>query len=101
VPLYVRSIDAGGRRIVVGTREEATRDGFELRDVNWVGGEPPDAGRSFTVRVRHRHEGVPARVRVGAETVTVTLAEPTLGVAPGQAAVFYDGEEVVGGGWIL
>jgi tRNA-specific 2-thiouridylase len=100
VPLYVRSIDAGGRRVVVGTREEATRDTFSLTDVNWVAGEPPDALRTFTVRIRHRHEGVVGRVSVVGTDVRVALEAPTLGVAPGQAAVFYDGEEVVGGGWI-
>jgi tRNA-specific 2-thiouridylase len=101
VPLYVRSIDAGGRRVVVGTREEATRDTFRLRDVRWVSGEAPAADLTFTVRIRHRHEGVAGRVAVDGAGAEVRLDSPVLGVAPGQAAVLYDGEEVVGGGWIV
>jgi tRNA-specific 2-thiouridylase len=101
VPLYVRSIDAGGRRVVVGTRDESTRSEFALRDVNWVAGCAPDETRRFIVRIRHRHEGVGGQVRLDGDGARVTLEAPTLGVAPGQAAVFYDGEEVVGGGWIV
>lgn len=97
VPLYVRAIEADSRRVVVGRKEEASRDSFSLRDVNWISGDEPPANRSFTVRVRHRHEGVQAKVN----GIDVTLETPILGVAPGQAAVFYDGEVVIGGGWIV
>jgi tRNA-specific 2-thiouridylase len=97
VPLYVRSIDAEARRVVVGTREEAARGDFALRDVRWVSGRAPRDGAEYVVRIRHRHEGVRATLRGD----DVRLASPTIGVSPGQAAVFYDEDEVVGGGWIV
>lgn len=96
VPLYVRSIDAASRRVVVGTRDSAMRARFELRDVRFVAGHAPPPGRELTIRVRHRHEGVAGTVTPDA----VRLSAPAI-CAPGQAAVFYDGDEVVGGGWIL
>jgi len=102
VPLYVRGIDAASRRVVVGTREEAMRERFEIDACAWVAGEPPSPDRTLTVRVRHRHEGAPARVMARGEgAATVALLQPVMGVAPGQAAVLYDGDEVVGGGWIV
>jgi tRNA-specific 2-thiouridylase len=98
VPLYVKSIDARERKVVVAARDAATLDRFRVRDVRFVSGSPPPAERELTIRVRHRHEGVAGTVQSDGE---VRLAVPTLGVAPGQAAVFFDGEEVVGGGWIV
>lgn len=100
VPLYVKSIDAGARRVVVGTRESAGCESFRVERANFVAGSPPPPSRELTVRVRHRHEGVAGTVRVDGQGAVVTLSSPTVGVAPGQAAVFYDGDEVVGGGWI-
>ena len=101
VPLYVKSIDASSRRVVVAARDEAMRDTFRVRDTKFVAGHAPPPSRELTIRVRHRHEGVAGTVRADTEGADVTLSLPTIGVAPGQAAVFYDGEEVVGGGWIV
>jgi tRNA-specific 2-thiouridylase len=101
VPLYVKQIDAETRRVVVAAREAATRSEFVVRDVRFVSGESPPGTRELLIRIRHRHEGVRGTVRADGSGAEVRLAEPTVGVAPGQAAVFYDGEEVVGGGWIL
>jgi tRNA-specific 2-thiouridylase len=96
VPLYVRSIDASSRRVVVGSRDSAMRDRFDIADVRFVSGRAPPAARELTIRVRHRHEGV-----VGTVTPSeVRLSAPAI-CAPGQAAVFYEGDEVVGGGWIV
>lgn len=101
VPLYVKAIDASSRRVVVGTKEQATSATFRMKDVRWVSGSAPAPTRELLARVRHRHAGIAATVRADTDGADVTLAEPTIGVAPGQAAVFYDGEEVVGGGWIV
>ena len=77
------------------------RDVFQLRDVRFVSGEPPPSSRELTIRIRHRHEGVAGTIRMDGEGAEVRLRIPAIGVAPGQAAVAYDGDEVVGGGWIV
>lgn len=102
VPLYVQRIDAGTRQVVVGPAEEAGRSAFEVRDCRWVDG-PPGPEAAVQVRIRHRHAGAAARVSAasapGART-RVELEAPVRAVTPGQAAVFYDGDRVLGGGWI-
>ena len=86
--------------MVVGTAAEASRDGFDVAEVSWVAGAPT-ARREALVKVRHRHDGERGTVRATADGgAEVRLARPVRGVAPGQAAVFYDGDEVVGGGRI-
>jgi tRNA-specific 2-thiouridylase len=100
-PRYVVRIEAASGRVVVGTPAEASRAEFEVREASWVAGTPPDGAREVLVKVRHRHEGERGTVRAaGGGLAEVRLARPVRGVAPGQAAVFYDGDEVVGGGRI-
>lgn len=101
-PRYVVRIEAEAARVVVGTAQEASRQDFEVGEVRWVGGAPPACPRRLLVQVRHRHAGVPGTVSAaeGGAGAAVRLEEPVRGVAPGQAAVFYDGDEVVGGGRI-
>jgi tRNA-uridine 2-sulfurtransferase len=99
-PRYVVRIDAAAARVVVGSAEEASRDRFEVREVRWVAGAPP-ASLEARVRVRHRHEGELGTVSPGPGGATVSLVRPVRGVAPGQAAVFYVGDEVIGGGRIV
>jgi tRNA-uridine 2-sulfurtransferase len=95
LPLYVAALDAGRQRVVVGTREEAARRSFAVEGASWVADPPRDELRC---EVQLRHRGRPLWCTVaGAE---VMLEEPALGVAPGQSAVFYRGEEVLGGGTI-
>jgi tRNA-specific 2-thiouridylase len=97
---YVVRIDAGEGRVVVGSGREASRDRFEVDEVHWVTGAPPAAPVAALVKVRHRHAGEPGEVRPSGAGAAVTLASPVRGVAPGQAAVFYAGDEVLGGGRI-
>jgi tRNA-specific 2-thiouridylase len=101
-PRYVVRIEPETARVVVGSGEEASRAAFRVAGASWVSGAPPAAACEVRVKVRHRHEGERGTVRAlpggGAEVV---LAAPVRGVAPGQAAVFYDGDEVVGGGRIV
>jgi tRNA-specific 2-thiouridylase len=100
LPLYVASIDAAAQRVVVGTREEAQRGAFEARGSSWVH-EPPAAGTRCEVQIRHRGKPLPARVECDATgRVRVELDEPAVGVAPGQSAVFYAGDVVLGGAQI-
>jgi tRNA-uridine 2-sulfurtransferase len=101
-PRYVVRIDADRARVVVGSAAEASRDRFAVEDVRWVSGAAPAGAIDVRVKVRHRHEGEAGRVRATAPSgAEVRLAAPVRGVAPGQAAVFYAGDEVLGGGRIL
>lgn len=100
-PLYVVRIDADRRRVVVGPREALGRTVVQLRHVNWLG-EDEHADIAVEVRVRSTRPPMPARLtRHGDGTATVVLEQPEEGVAPGQACVFYRGERVLGGGWIV
>ncbi len=100
-PRYVVQIDAAAARVVVGTAGEASRDAFGVAEASWVAGAPPGGPREVLVKVRHRHGGERGTVRTtGDGGAEVRLAAPVRGVAPGQAAVFYDGDEVLGGGRI-
>jgi tRNA-specific 2-thiouridylase len=100
-PRYVVRIEAESGNVVVGTSAEASRDRFLVRQVSWVAGRPPGRPVEASVKVRHRHEGEPGEVRASGGGAEVRLRRPVRGVAPGQAAVFYDGEEVLGGGRIV
>jgi tRNA-specific 2-thiouridylase len=68
--------------------------------VNWIAGEPAGPLR-VTVQIRHRHQAAPAMVRpLGGRRAEVVFDEPQIAITPGQAAVFYDADVVLGGGWI-
>jgi len=99
-PLYVVRVEPDTRRVVVGPRAAlATRD-IALSGVNWLG--PDGAGKlDCEVKVRSTQAPVAATVTLeGGGAAAVTLADAARGVAPGQACVFYDGDRVLGGGWI-
>jgi tRNA-specific 2-thiouridylase len=104
-PLFVVKLDAPNKRVIVGPREALGVSRIALKDVNWIGetvaAEDDLDGRAILVRVRSTRPPVPARLRVGAGW-HVELDTPEEGVAPGQAAVFYDvgSTRVLGGGWI-
>ena len=101
IPLYVLKLEPEAGRVVVGPREELGGRQFTARDVNWIAGAPPDGPRRITARIRHRHADAAATVTTdGATTAHVAFDEPQNAITPGQAAVFYDGEVVIGGGWI-
>jgi tRNA-specific 2-thiouridylase len=97
---YVAAIDAGSGRVTVGSGAEASRDRFEVPEAAWVAGSAPAGARQLRVRIRHRHQGEWGEVRAAGAGAEVHLQAPVRGVAPGQSAVFYDGDEVVGGGRI-
>ena len=97
--LYVLRLEPATRRVVVGPRKALGRVSLMVHDVNWLA--PAGAVRA-AVKLRSTSAPAEATVRPGrvAGTAEVLLEEPQLGVAPGQACVFYDGERVLGGGWI-
>ncbi len=100
-PLYVVQIERAKNRIVVGEKEELDRPSFIAKGVNWVSFDEPAEPVRATVKVRYRHEPEPATITAfeGCRA-RIVFDEPQPAITPGQATVFYDGEEVVGGGWI-
>ena len=102
-PLFVVDIDAAGRVVTVGPRDALRRESIEVGELSFVAGKAPAAFFGADVRVRYGAEPVPARVSVGADLRSATVApeEPLTSASPGQAAVLYDGDAVVGGGRIL
>ena len=100
-PLYVTSIDAAHNRVVVGGAEDLMVRGAEVRRVSWIAGRAPDHGLRARVKIRYRDSGAKAEVEARpGDTAHVRFDEPVRAVTPGQAAVFYDGDRVLGGGWI-
>jgi tRNA-specific 2-thiouridylase len=100
-PLYVIQLDPKQNRVVVGPDRDLFRRRFQAREVNWI--RPLAAGDAVEaqVKIRHNHPGAAARVEAGGDAhATVEFHAPQRAITPGQAAVFYDGDEVVGGGWI-
>lgn len=100
-PLYVVAIDAPNRRVIVGEQRHLAVDGCRVRDLNWIVPTPRESMRA-ACRIRYRHKEVPATITpCEGGQVAVTFDQPQQGVTPGQAAVFYDGDRVLGGGWII
>lgn len=100
-PVYVVQIDRANNRLVVGEDAALHRTTCEIRDVNWIAFATPPASLKAQVRIRHRHEAAEATIEpLGRDAARVTFLEPQRAITPGQAAVFYSGERVVGGGWI-
>jgi tRNA-specific 2-thiouridylase len=95
--LYVLRLDTERRAAVVGTRAEIARTTYMLTDVRFVAEEPPAPRFATDVVLRYRGIPLAACVDVDRSHATLELQAPAL-VAPGQAAVFYDGDEVIGGG---
>jgi tRNA-specific 2-thiouridylase len=100
-PLYVIAIEGDQRRVVVGADEELRSSTLRARGLNWIAVDNLYAPRRVQVKIRHRHQPVPATLeKSAADEVLVTFDQPQRAITPGQAAVFYDGDVVVGGGWI-
>ncbi len=101
-PLYVLGIDATTNQVVVGGDDELLRDEFTAAGVNWIAIDNPGEPVRAEVRVRYRHTAEPATITpLPDNRVRVQFDEPQRAITPGQATVFYRGDEVVGGGWIV
>ncbi len=101
-PLYVIATEPQTQRVTVGHGEELMRSELTARDVNWVSTSPISDARNAKVKIRNKHVPAEATIVPTSEStvVTVQFREPQRAITPGQAAVFYDGDVVLGGGWI-
>lgn len=99
-PIYVISIDRDSNTVIVGERSEVKRKKFVVERVNWII-EPKDKILETEVKIRYNHKKSKAKLnRTSKDIVEVEFKKPQEAITPGQAAVFYDGEYVLGGGWI-
>ena len=101
-PLYVRSINAADNTVVLCRGDELFSRRAQIKDINWCSGEAPAAPFTCGVRIRYRAPISPAKVvPAGGDTAEIEFDVPQRAVTPGQAAVFYEGETVLGGGEIV
>jgi tRNA-specific 2-thiouridylase len=99
--LYVLELDVPNNRVIVGDDADLRRDTCAVRDVNWVSIARPDTVIRCHAKVRHRHEPAEATLELVGETgARLRFRHPQRAITPGQAAVFYDGDVLLGGGWI-
>ena len=100
-PMYVVAIRPATREVVIGPREELLGRGVIAREVNWLVDTPPGVGARVQVQVRHRAAPAAAEiVRMEGDEIELALDEPVAAITPGQSLVIYDGERVLGGGFI-
>jgi tRNA-specific 2-thiouridylase len=101
LPLYVIQIKNDTRQVVVGKDEELYTRTLRAHRINLISSATLDQPMRVAVKIRHKHQPASAMIESdGPDKVTVTFDEPQRAVTPGQGAVFYDGDIVVGGGWI-
>ena len=101
-PLYVIQISGAQKQVVVGGEQNLYSKTLRAKRVNLISVDDLREPMRVTVKIRHRHEPAPAVIeKSGDDEILVTFDDPQRAITPGQAAVFYDGDVVVGGGWIV
>jgi len=101
-PLYVIQIKGESREVMVGTEQELYSRTLTVRRINLISLADLDSPLRVAAKIRHRHEPAPATIeKTGPDEILVTFDQPQRAITPGQASVFYQGEVVVGGGWIV
>lgn len=101
-PLYVIATEPAARRVIVGRNDELLRARLTAKDVNWISIAPITAPVRAKVKIRNKHAAAWATLSPASDSkrIEVHFDEPQRAVTPGQGAVFYDGDLVLGGGWI-
>jgi tRNA-specific 2-thiouridylase len=101
-PLYVIATDPKTQRVVIGRNDELLRESLIANKVNWISIAAPNQARRAKVKIRNKHTPAEATLipRPGERDIQVKFDRPQRAITPGQAAVFYDGDLVLGGGWI-
>jgi tRNA-specific 2-thiouridylase len=106
-PLYVLKIHPDSHRVEVGSDDQLLSTTLTANRLNWVSIAAPTEPIRVSIKIRHRHEPAPATLRVVPspdgtdDRIEAIFDEPQRAITPGQSAVFYQGDEVAGGGWIL
>lgn len=100
-PWYVIGLDVAKNRVVVGKDKDLWRERFVADKMHWTSGSPAELPRCFDVKIRYRHQGARAKVSRRNDGVEVVFAEKQRAITPGQFAVFYDGNQVIGCGEIV
>lgn len=103
-PLYVIAIDAARNAVIVGPQRELLRTRMQVADINWIWAEAPHAPLRIRAKIRRQHQEADAVLTPDPHdpcAATVLFDRPQMAITPGQAAVFYDGDLVLGGGTIL
>ena len=99
-PYYVIRIDAQKNRLVVGFKQDTFSDVCHVGEIQWIH-EPPAQPIRISTRIRYRHKATPSLLTpLGGHTAHIRFDKPQSAITPGQAAVFYSNDEVLGGGWI-
>jgi tRNA-specific 2-thiouridylase len=100
-PRYVVDLDPATNRVIVGDADDLVCEEFEIDRLNWHPAASENLSFETTVKIRYNHPGTPATVTLlENDRAHVRLHDPQRAVTPGQAAVIYDGDVVLGGGWI-
>ncbi len=101
-PLYVIKLNAEDKTVLVGPREALLTQDIALKEVNWLGESLPSEGKELLVKLRSVGKAIPAHLELidSNGSAKITLTPPQMGTAAGQACVFYEGNRVLGGGWI-
>ena len=102
-PLYVIATEPASKRVVIGRNDDLLRASMHVRDLNWISMSPPAAPLRAEVKIRNKHAAAPATLHplsTDGGRIEVRFDEPQRAVTPGQGAVFYSGDLVLGGGWI-
>jgi len=100
-PYYVVALDSEKNQVVVGKEEDLWKEHLRIKNINWTAGEPPSLPSTFTVKIRYLHKGAKAYVTEEDGLVAISFEEPQRAITPGQFAVLYDEDRVVGGGEIV
>jgi tRNA-specific 2-thiouridylase len=101
-PYYVVGLDPAKNAVIVGKKEDLWRDRLRVRNVTWTSGKAPGFTKPYQVKIRYRHDPAPARLSIGEnDMIEVVFDDPQRAITPGQFAVMYDNEVVVGGGEIF
>jgi tRNA-specific 2-thiouridylase len=101
-PYYVVALDPAKNAVIVGKKEDLYLGELSVTNVNWTIGKEPDLPSEYFTKIRYRHQGASARVMVPEQGVyKVRFQEPQMAITPGQFAVFYNDDEVIGGGEIV